>query len=457
MAARIKVEILAKGNEIDSSPDAIPSGVVLPQSGLESMEIDDDEMVNGDNNDDNDDPIVREIDVYLSPEMVKQLYLLQYPLQHEEIAPTMAARMKPRHGLLEIDHPLPNAIERDGRFDISQRTYQSQTIPVTTHMCLGKMKTDENNNSSLHLVPLNHIIQMRPNFKHVDDAYEDPRARDRKLEEEEAKAAEKKPLAFKRKESERAQNARLSSYSYKKQSEETEEWFDLKVQEYQSMPWHTFMKSMVCPNPAQFVLKQSCDDTSYIRSLNYLSNNTSTNMSDTQQKSRTDAITVTMKLVSLLHLGCLIPFRLIRDKFGSHVDDNTLLNALDACSIIVRGNYCLQSKYLNITDMLKPVRTFILLLLVENGFVNRTRVSSVFQHNHQFTPEKLFAILDMVAKKNPNRSNDEDKRGWIPKIEDDDEFISANSDRHQRHMEYWAKQKERFQKQLNLYSKEQVE
>lgn len=392
-----------------------------------------------------DDEIVREIDVFLCPETFKQLFLLQYPLQYELVAPTIAARIKPRHNCLEIDHPLPNGIERDGKFDMTHRTYQSQPIPIQTHLCIGKMKIDEKRNSSLHLVPLTHITQMRPSFKHVDDAYEDPRVRERKLEEAEARATEKKPLAFKRKESERAQIARLSSYAYKKQSEESEEWYDLKIQENQSTSWHSCMKKIIGTDPTQYVLNENCDETSYIRSLNYLS----TSLPNVVQYCGSDMRSIASYVATLMRLGCPIPFSLIRLKIGSDILDETLLDAMNSCSVLVRGNFCLQSKFLNLDDALKPIRTFILLLLDLEGFVDRSKVSCIFKNNRQLTPEKLLRILEMVSKR--NRSKNDNRRGWIPKIEDDTDFITNHPIVKRQHHEYWKKQKQRFAQQLNAY------
>ena len=53
---------------------------------------------------------------------------------------------------------------------MAQRTFASHTIPITTHLTLGKVLPvgGDDDDMALHLVPLTHITQMRPTFTHVD-------------------------------------------------------------------------------------------------------------------------------------------------------------------------------------------------------------------------------------------------------------------------------------------------
>jgi len=64
---------------------------------------------------------------------------------------------------------------------MDKRAYGSQTIQISTHMCIGKLQplqsviNDENSikTDALHLIPLTHISQMRPSFRHIDEEHED--------------------------------------------------------------------------------------------------------------------------------------------------------------------------------------------------------------------------------------------------------------------------------------------
>jgi DNA-directed RNA polymerase III subunit RPC5 len=209
-------------------------------------------------NSDDDDEIVREMDVYLSPpSWVNQLYMLQFPLQQmptskqsKSQAPPTAARIKPNHNMIELDHAIPIPyIEQDGGKHLFQRTYGSHTVPVTTHLALGKVikttTTSTNNNAfALHLTPLNHITQLRPTFHHIDQDDDDNADNIKAWEEEQARASstsrgsgggdpqannERRPLTFQRRESERAATARKNSYAHKKARQDGEDWIDLQV------------------------------------------------------------------------------------------------------------------------------------------------------------------------------------------------------------------------------------
>lgn len=58
---------------------------------------------------DEDDPVVAEFPVYLSNELSKDLYLLQYPMRNTPFGPRqgpMAARIKPEAKMVQLDLPL---------------------------------------------------------------------------------------------------------------------------------------------------------------------------------------------------------------------------------------------------------------------------------------------------------------------------------------------------------------
>ena len=225
MPVRVKKESLPAEDADD--------GMLLDDNHNNTTNIDDDE--------EEEDEIVREMDVYLAPQLARYLHLLQFPLQQfpsqfpEQPLP-LAVRFKPQHNMLELDQDIPTRyIEHQGEKYLKERTYASHTVPVTTHLALGKIVKDDNDDTmSLHLAPLHHITQMRPTFTHIDQ--DDPL--NVTLEEEQALAAsqniqgdkqERKPLMFQKKESERAAMARKSSYAYKRSSEDGEEWLSLQV------------------------------------------------------------------------------------------------------------------------------------------------------------------------------------------------------------------------------------
>ena len=388
--------------------------------------------------DDSDDEIVREIDVYLSPTMASQLYMMQFPLQHREVGLPDAARIKPAHGMLELDQVIPHNTGRDGAFALEHLTHTSHTIPVSTHMALGKMTQD----GSLHLVPLSHIVQMRPSFAHFDELH------DPEEPEQEEDKMEKKPVLFQKKETERAALARKSSFAYKKASEESESWRMLNVCGPQTVQYQQANASLVCQSPntplvSPIILSNdSQQDTSsaFVHSLNYLP----ATVEDVDQipESSTELTHVCAQLTTLLQRGWPAPYSVLRDQFP--VDDQDLLVALSSCAVLVRGNFVLQSRLLPLAPALQQARTFILLLLQTLGYVQRVRLEHVYRDDETVTPAVIQMLLEQVARKGLN--------GWLPKLDDNPEFCAMFPEQTQLHLQYWERQALRFSDQIKLYN-----
>ena len=147
---------------IKSEPDDVPPPVPS------SMDVDVDD----------DDEIVRTIDVFVCPELAPALHLLQFPLHPVAAATSQsqsayhtpsAARLRPRHNKLELDYPLPQSAAAGQRqlpdtMCLSRRTFASNAVAPVTHMALGKLNRD---GTRLDVVPLlqRRLLQMRPSFR----------------------------------------------------------------------------------------------------------------------------------------------------------------------------------------------------------------------------------------------------------------------------------------------------
>ena len=404
------------------------------------------------------DEVAREIDVYLSPELCQRLYLLQYPLQHSKIGQLTEARIKPRHGMIELEQPLPNLPKRHYESGeqmlsyVSKRTFRSHTIPVETHMCLGKIKEEVNGKTSLHMVPLQHIVQMRPSLQHIDadqSNIEDNDKTPMDLDDfdDNDQAVDKKPLMFKRKESERATLARKSSYAYKKASEDSEEWQTLEIHDAESVEHHDLLDLVACPIRNQHVLAPpdpSKPRPKYIESLNYMPL-TARNDPAQGMVGRSDVKSVLIRLTVLLRNGWPIPYSILRDRFGPEVQDETIFQALAVCAVMVRGNFCLHSRYVALPRILQNARTFILLVLQTKGSIQRARLEMVYEDSNTVTSEKIHVLLNQVAKRTG--------KGWELRVDDDLAFVSLCPEQSGLHLEYWESQSQStyFRRLLEKY------
>lgn len=454
--------------------------VKVEDHGLEQKSHPSSNLSQVDSKEEVEDVVVREIDLYINPELSQQLYLLQYPLQRTEnpnlpegaTPPTAIAeaRIKPRHGLLEIDHPMPPSNRLDqlssvtSEFaDMTHRTFQSTTIPVTTHLCLGKFS--DANNKSMHLVPLNNVRQMRPSFQHVDErgisTGDSAMGEGEEADVQNLSDVEKKPLVFQRKESERAAMARKSSYAYMKSSQESEDWSELIVNQANSEQQQTLLEAVarkgsqpIFQSPLVATSRHCSPETSYIQSLNYLPPPSHIDPVS-MQFTGNDLQSVTARLSTLMK-GSPIPYSLIRSKFDKHaVPDTLLLEALSVCAVMVQGNYCLNSRFLTwLSAPVKRTRNLILLLLQERGLVHRRRLLQVCHSDGTAvdenagasvvaSPETVLVLLKQVAKHT--------SEGWTLKIDEDEGHIKQYPQNARSHEEYWKRQSKRYEELLARY------
>lgn len=395
-----------------------------------------------------DDYVVRELDVYLSNEFAENLHLVQFPLQQAGASqmPISGARVKPRHNILQIDQDMPTLPKRiykpqEQNFSfMNTRTFQSQTIPVETHLCVGKIREDEEGGHAMYLVPIHHISQMRPTMSHIigDTVPNDEKGDDdAKEEDKDSSAAARKPVVFQRKESERAAMARKSSYAYKKESEIAEEWDLLEVveedsEQSQAMANKVFecktQHSSPKPPPGK-TMRGSYPQVDYVESLNYMPPSSSDNM--IIHVVPDDQKTVVARLTVLLRQGLPIPYSLLRTQLSEEVTEDQVFSALSVCAVMVRGNFCLHSRFVSLPRELQRARTFMLSLLQYKGMIRRQALEKVYQHDSRVSSDKLHVLLKLIAKRVP--------QGWILRIEDDDTLISSHPKQVALHQKYWER------------------
>ena len=190
------------------------------------------------------DPVVRELDVFLSHSLANALYLLQFPLQNkhsadatEMLRAATECRMKPHRHLLEVDLALDTEcsnFDPDSRLSAPTRTLKSHAVPAKANYAVGALRGNE-----LHLTPLSTTLQMRPSFKLLDEldekdkqasgqAKDDPRARAAARKAEASSGApDVYKVTIKRAETERTIERRQRSHAYLEREQKKEPWLDV--------------------------------------------------------------------------------------------------------------------------------------------------------------------------------------------------------------------------------------
>lgn len=402
-----------------------------------------------------DDEVVQEIDVFLAPELANEMYLLQYPIHQRSVPDPLSAKIKPRHGMLQCDYPVHN--------ELRPRKYSSSTIPVSTHMCLGRIlssNTDDGSSTTMHMVPLSRIQQMRPSFDHLDQQA-DNMTSDADNDATSSTATTKQPVAVQRKESERAAVIRERSFAFKKQSETAEAWLNLHVvgrddedhdptlhsstyNETSSLAYH--LNRTVCHDLENdvFVEQVVADrelQNNYIQSLNYL-----TTSVEGKNDSPSDAPESLAKtIVTLLDSGTQIPFSILRQALPKEREVD-VLDILSSVALLVRGNWCLCSHYLSMDKKLQRLRTFLLLVLHEHGIVYREPLLAALGYTTStISSNQVLVLVKTVAKKTD--------LCWEPKISDNEQFLELHPKVAQHHEEVvWKRIRAQFQEQFQQYN-----
>lgn len=394
------------------------------------------------------DAVVRELDVYLSNEFAENLHLVQFPLQQIGASqmPISSARLKPRHNILQIDQEMPSLPRRlykpqEQNFSfMTTRTFQSQTIPVETHLCIGKIREEEGGGYSMHLVPIQRISQMRPTMSHMlgdaspTEDKPDKKGDDEAMDEDKETKGKPKPIGLQRKESERAAMARKSSYAYKKESEAGEEWEMLEVVEEDSEQSQETAKKLFglersdrVSKPAATTTKSTKPQVDYVESLNYLPSTSSDTLNI--HVLAEDPKTIVARLTVLLRQGLPIPYSLLRAQLPEDVTESQMFSALSVCAVMIRGNFCLHSRFVALPRELQRARTFMLSLLQTEGLIRRKLLEKVYEDDPRVSSDKLHVLLKLIAKRIP--------KGWILRIEDDHALIANHPKQVAMHRKYW--------------------
>jgi DNA-directed RNA polymerase III subunit RPC5 len=417
-----------------------------------------------------EDEIIREIDVFISPELAQSMHLIQFPLtpasntgprkvNKPKPAVPKAARIKPQHANLELEYEIPSSTfsrqrQIPGALDLKTRRFSSHNIPLTTHMAMGVF---DSTGSRIDLIPLHRIMQMRPAFKHIDDLHQNEE--DDILEEEDKK--ESKQIMFKKQENERTLIARQSSYAYKKACEGEEEWVDLDVYNDKSQEYSNEWKKIHCSQATRdktlrFVKAGKVGgNTGYVRSLNYLpgivnKDDAEDFMPHMDPKYTDDWMKdLTTRVANLLQAkqGLPISFPVIRSRFNGAISDHALIQAISASATLVRGNFVLKSSIMRLSKPVANARDVILILLNKYGIIQRDILQKVYGQCEDtsalITIDVINALLAMLARPTTN--------GMEMKLDDDLTFEEEFSEVARLHEMYWQKREEELIKYIQHY------
>ncbi len=442
-----------------------------------------------DSDDDEEDgsgaAVVQELDVYFtSPPPNMSYYLLQYPMQERErhMSPIVEARIKPKNKLLEVTRE----IDTDGvhydkntseRLRLTSLTHRGTYIPPVTSYAIGIVR-----NGALHLSPLEATMQMRPSFDHlhVEPGVEEGggngeeksgghggRDVNREGLEKREVVDEVEKVIYKKKETDRSQAARRSTYKYKLQKEDRETWVDLETRSAANEETESARKSMLCPLDSEDAMflegidGSSFDTQHYIPHLqrNRGSHSTSEiDMVDSSLASKSSIVSIDHKMscaIPSMHSGMNNPFEYVcragiispamLKELSGVTDDHTIILMLQQSEGVnlLRGNWVAPSSHVAVCEgnsWLCRTRDLAMVFLQMNGFVLRTQIQKILTKVH---PDSLREILEGVALL------DRTTRFWVPKLPDCSSFALDNPRTASFYDCRWKNLENRLREELN--------
>ncbi|GAB9465546.1 hypothetical protein Gpo141_00002952 [Globisporangium polare] len=377
-----------------------------------------------------DDPIVAEIPVHLAEELRKSIYMVQFPLRPSyrpmPNAPR-AARIKPNNNLVQLDYEVD---QRSEHFDKDAEDYlkqkylrlHSSIVPALTNYTVGVFRQGQ-----LHLTPVTSVLQMRPSLAHIDDAVEeeeDDMEVTAEQEQKEAAAAnevKEVQFQFKKKQSERAISAIQSSYAFKKQQINAEQWRELQVMDKNSAAADEEFEHLFSERDEEVTTAMSPEE--YLKALRYRTNADetalTTSLVDAEEKEekaagleRPEVHAKHADVVQILSTDHIIHFDVLK-RLVPKLGEDELLDALKHVAISVRGRLLVKSSLACRDAAGVKARNAILEELSKKSIgVRRMDVAEKHSLCPDATKKTLedFATLDSVS------------RTWTFKLGADDSF-----------------------------------
>ncbi|GFN78523.1 DNA-directed RNA polymerase iii subunit rpc5 [Plakobranchus ocellatus] len=431
-----------------------------------------------------DDPVIDEIDVFLSKSLSENLYLMQYPLRPKHMGYShldhISARVKPQQKRVEIELALDTrsknyssskgeqiAVNVDGNLppNAGDRIFSSSKMDKITLSCpphtesfpncqygIGLLKEGE-----LHVTPLSAIVQMRPNFDYLDRADTRHRAETANTSlgdggESSQDEAEEDPtpvsMKVSRGESEEFKARRMASYEYVNQKREEERWIRMSyftadsglveaerqqlqagdaphVSQFKISP-HEYLQALIPPSYEDKSEKPAMPDN--VLSLNEL-----------RKLDLNDQIKALLINVKVIRFDQLVSF------LARGTDHQAILRSLQNMAVLVQGCWVVKSELLYpdedkeelgrkrrpnsavSPELLRRVRDYAMWKFTHCKYVVRKDISSIVQLPSDDVKEILEKMSRLKARS-----------GWEFMYDYDRGFCERFPDIVQRQKNKWA-------------------
>ncbi|XP_025130568.1 DNA-directed RNA polymerase III subunit RPC5 isoform X3 [Bubalus kerabau] len=395
-----------------------------------------------------DDPVVQEIDVYLAKSLAEKLYLFQYPVRPASMTyddiPHLSAKIKPKQQKVELEMAIdtlnPNycrskgeqiALNVDGACADETSTYSSKLMDKQT-FCSSQTTS----NTSRYAAAL---------YRQAGDSSQDEA-------EEDVKQI---TVRFSRPESEQARQRRVQSYEFLQKKHAEEPWVHLHYYGLRDSRSEHERQYLLCQgssgventelvkSPSEYLMmlmppSQEEEKDKPVAPSNVLS------MAQLRTLPLADQIKILMKNVKVM------PFANLMSLLGPSVDSVAVLRGIQKVAMLVQGNWVVKSDILYPKDSSSPHsgvpaevlcrgRDFVMWKFTQSRWVVRKEVAAVTK----LCTEDVKDFLEHMAVVRINK-------GWEFILPYDGEFIKKHPDVVQRQHMLWTGIQAKLEKVYNL-------
>ncbi|NWH73044.1 RPC5 polymerase, partial [Piaya cayana] len=431
-----------------------------------------------------DDPIIQEIDVFLARSLLEKLYLFQYPIRpasmtYDDVT-HLSAKIKPKQQKVELEMAIdtlnPNycrskgeqiALNVDGTCTDETNTYSSKLMDKQT-FCSSQAVSNVSRYAAavykkgeLHLTPLHGILQLRPSFTYLDKA--DAKHREREAANEGGDSSQDEAeddvkqitVRFSRPETEQARQRRVQSYEFLQKRQAEEHWVHLHYyglkdsrseheRQYLFSQGHGLAENTeLIKSPSEYLMmlmppSVEEENDKPVAPSNVLS------MAQLRTLPLADQIKILMKNVKVM------PFANLMSLLGSGTDSTAVLRCIQQVAMLVQGNWVVKSDVLYPKDTSSPHsgvpaevlcrgRDFVMWKFTQDRWVVRKEVAAVTK----LCPEDVKDFLEHMSVARINK-------GWEFMLPYDEDFVKKHPDIVQRQQMLWMGIQAKLEKVYNL-------
>ncbi|KFP37489.1 DNA-directed RNA polymerase III subunit RPC5, partial [Chlamydotis macqueenii] len=431
-----------------------------------------------------DDPIIQEIDVFLARSLLEKLYLFQYPIRpasmtYDDVT-HLSAKIKPKQQKVELEMAIdtlnPNycrskgeqiALNVDGTCTDETSTYSSKLMDKQT-FCSSQAASNVSRYAAavykkgeLHLTPLHGILQLRPSFTYLDKA--DAKHREREAANEGGDSSQDEAeddvkqitVRFSRPETEQARQRRVQSYEFLQKRQAEEHWVHLHYyglkdsrseheRQYLFSQGHGLAENTeLIKSPSEYLMmlmppSVEEENDKPVAPSNVLS------MAQLRTLPLADQIKILMKNVKVM------PFANLMSLLGSGTDSTAVLRCIQQVAMLVQGNWVVKSDVLYPKDTSSPHsgvpaevlcrgRDFVMWKFTQDRWVVRKEVAAVTK----LCPEDVKDFLEHMSVARINK-------GWEFMLPYDEDFVKKHPDIVQRQHMLWMGIQAKLEKVYNL-------